>query len=100
MVEVVVGLPMTLAGRTGQAAQSAESYAAALAGRIGAVPVRLADERLTTVTAARMLSQRGVKGGKQRAVVDQAAAVEILQAWLDGRAAELARSAATGGVEA
>jgi putative Holliday junction resolvase len=100
VVEVVVGLPMTLAGRTGQAAQSAESYAAALVGRIGAVPVRLADERLTTVTAARMLSQRGVKGGKQRAVVDQAAAVEILQAWLDGRAAELARSAATGGVEA
>jgi putative Holliday junction resolvase len=94
VVEVVVGLPRTLAGRTGQAAQSAESYAAALAGRIGSVPVRFADERLTTVTAARMLSQRGVKGGKQRAVVDQAAAVEILQSWLDGRTAELARAAA------
>jgi putative Holliday junction resolvase len=56
------------------------------------VPVRLADERLTTVTASRMLSDRGVKGGKQRAVVDQAAAVEILQSWLDGRAAALARA--------
>jgi putative Holliday junction resolvase len=50
------------------------------------VPVRLADERLTTVSATRMLSDRGVRGKKQRAVVDQAAAVEILQAWLDGRA--------------
>jgi putative Holliday junction resolvase len=95
VVEVVVGLPRTLAGRTGQAAQSAQSYAAALAGRIGSVPVRFADERLTTVTAARMLSQRGVKGGKQRAVVDQAAAVEILQSWLDGRTLELARAAVT-----
>jgi len=41
---------------------------------------------LTTVTATRMLSDRGVRGKRQRAVVDQAAAVEILQAWLDGRA--------------
>lgn len=87
MVEVVVGLPRTLAGRTGQAASAAQAYAEALSRRIGAVPVRLADERLTTVTAARMLSSRGVKGGRQRAVVDQAAAVEILQGWLDGRAA-------------
>jgi putative Holliday junction resolvase len=38
-----------------------------------------------------MLSQRGVRGKKQRAVVDQAAAVEILQAWLDGRAAAIQR---------
>lgn len=93
VVEVVVGLPRTLAGRTGQAATAAQEYAVALAGRIGAVPVRLADERLTTVTAARMLSDRGVKGGRQRAVVDQAAAVEILQGWLDGRAAALRTAA-------
>jgi putative Holliday junction resolvase len=91
VVEVVVGLPMTLAGRVGPAAQSAVSYAKALAVRIAPVPVRLADERLTTVTASRMLSQRGVKGSRQRAVVDQAAAVEILQAWLDARSAALAR---------
>jgi putative Holliday junction resolvase len=89
VVEVVVGLPRTLAGRTGQAASAALTYAEALAGRVDPVPVRLADERLTTVTAARMLSSRGVKGGRQRAVVDQAAAVEILQGWLDGRAAAL-----------
>ncbi|HEX4724834.1 MAG TPA: Holliday junction resolvase RuvX [Pseudonocardiaceae bacterium] len=97
VVEVVVGLPRTLAGRTGQAALAAQSYADALAARLRTlptpVPVRLADERLTTVTASRMLSQRGVRGSKQRAVVDQAAAVEILQAWLDARAATLARTA-------
>jgi putative holliday junction resolvase len=98
VVEVVVGLPRTLANRTGQAATTAQAYADALAGRIAPVPVRMADERLTTVTAARMLSSRGVKGGRQRAVIDQAAAVEILQAWLDGRAAALARAAAAGPV--
>lgn len=92
VVEVVVGLPRTLAGRTGQAAQAAQAYARALADRVAPVPVRLADERLTTVTASRMLSDRGVKGGRQRAVVDQAAAVEILQGWLDGRAAALSRA--------
>ena len=58
----------------------------ALAGRIAPVPVRLSDERLTTVVVSRVLAQRGVKGKKQRAVVDQAAAVEILQSWLDARA--------------
>lgn len=98
MVEVVVGLPRTLAGRTGQAAVAAQRYAEALAARIAPVPVRLADERLTTVTAARMLSSRGVKGGRQRAVVDQAAAVEILQGWLDARARTLAGPDESGGV--
>ncbi|HVW42522.1 MAG TPA: Holliday junction resolvase RuvX [Amycolatopsis sp.] len=91
VVEVIVGLPRTLADRHGSAAETAVAYADSVAERIAPVPVRLADERLTTVSASRMLSQRGVKGRKQRAVVDQAAAVEILQAWLDGRSAYLAR---------
>ncbi|KAA2261996.1 Holliday junction resolvase RuvX [Solihabitans fulvus] len=93
VVEVVVGLPTTLAGRHGPAAQIAEAYAAALAERVAPIPVRLTDERLTTVTASRVLAERGVRGRRQRAVVDQAAAVEILQSWLDGRAQHLARSA-------
>jgi putative Holliday junction resolvase len=91
VVEVIVGLPRTLADRHGTAAEIAVAYAGQIADRVAPVPVRLADERLTTVSAARMLAQRGVKGRKQRAVVDQAAAVEILQGWLDGRAAYLAR---------
>ncbi|SHG14000.1 Holliday junction resolvase RuvX [Streptoalloteichus hindustanus] len=85
VVEVVVGLPRTLAGRHGPAAEAAVGYADALAARVAPVPVRLADERLTTVSATRMLSDRGVRGRRQRAVVDQAAAVEILQSWLDAR---------------
>lgn len=93
VVEVVVGLPRTLASRHGAAAESAHAYATELARRIAPVPVRLADERLTTVSASRMLSKQGVKGKRQRAVVDQAAAVEILQSWLDARSAALARSA-------
>ena len=88
---MIVGLPRTLADRHGSAAVIAVEYGELLAERVAPVPVRFADERLTTVTASRMLSQRGVKGRKQRAVVDQAAAVEILQGWLDGRAAFRAR---------
>lgn len=83
VVEVVVGLPRTLAGRHGPAAQAAQSYAAALAERIAPVPVRLHDERMSTVVATRSLRDSGVPGRRQRAVVDQAAAVQILQSWLD-----------------
>jgi len=82
-VEVVVGLPRSLSGRSGPAALAAEEYAAALAARIDPVPVRLADERLTTVAATRTLAERGISSRKRRPVVDQAAAVLILQGWLD-----------------
>lgn len=84
VVGVVVGLPRTLAGRDGPAAQAARAFADALAAALD-VPVDLSDERLTTVVATRQLRERGVKGRKQRAVVDQAAAVAILQGWLDAR---------------
>ncbi|MQA15809.1 MAG: Holliday junction resolvase RuvX [Pseudonocardiaceae bacterium] len=87
VVEVIVGLPRTLAGRDGPAARIAQHYADELASRLDGRPVRLADERLTTVTASRVLRERGVRGKRQRAVVDQAAAVEILQGWLDARRA-------------
>ena len=84
-VEVVVGLPVTLRGTEGPAAAQARAYAQLLARAIAPVPVRLADERMSTVSATRRLSERGVRGGRRRAVVDQAAAVEILQGWLDAR---------------
>ena len=84
IVGVVVGLPVTLAGREGSAATLSRQYADQLAKVIDPVPVSLTDERMSTVAAARRLSERGVRGRRQRAVVDQAAAVEILQGWLDG----------------
>jgi putative Holliday junction resolvase len=90
VVEVVVGLPRTLAGREGPAAQAARAYVDDLLEVLAEhsvtdLPVTLADERLTTVSATRMLSDRGVKGRAQRRVIDQAAAVGILQTWLDAR---------------
>jgi len=81
-VEVVVGLPTTLAGRHGSAAEAAQDYAERLAARVG-VPVRLVDERLSTVGAARDLRASGVGSRKGRKVIDQAAAVIILQGALD-----------------
>jgi putative Holliday junction resolvase len=85
IVEVVVGLPRTLADRAGASAQDAVDVADALAERIAPVPVRLADERLTTVVAQRALREAGVRAKSQRGVIDQAAAVGILQGWLDQR---------------
>jgi len=82
-VEVVVGLPRSLSGREGPAAAKVREFAGALARQVAPVPVRLCDERLTTVTAESMLRERGKKGAKRRAVVDQAAAVVILQGALD-----------------
>jgi len=90
VVEVVVGLPRTLADRTGPSAQDAIAVAEALGRRIEPTPVRMADERLTTVTAQRSLREAGVRARGQRAVIDQAAAVGILQSWLDQRRSSLA----------
>ena len=89
-VEVVVGLPRTLADRAASSALDAVAVAEELAGRISPVPVRLADERLTTVGAARSLREAGVRAKEQKDKIDQAAAVAILQGWLDQR-----RNAAT-----
>ncbi len=82
-VEVVVGLPRSLSGGEGPAAAKVREYAARLAERVAPVPVRLVDERLTTVSAEAMLRDRGRQGQQRRAVVDQAAAVMILQHALD-----------------
>ncbi|GAB3195025.1 Holliday junction resolvase RuvX [Nocardioides hungaricus] len=83
VVEVVVGLPRSLSGREGPAAAKVREFAGALARRVAPVPVRLVDERMTTVSAEAMLRDQGRTGGRRRAVVDQAAAVLILQHALD-----------------
>jgi putative Holliday junction resolvase len=85
VVEVVIGLPRTLADRAGSSAKDAVELADALKTRVDPVPVRLADERLTTVSAARSLREAGVRAKEQRGKIDQAAAVAILQGWLDQR---------------
>jgi len=84
-VQIVVGLPVQLSGTEGAAAIDIRAYAERLARAVGHVPIVLADERMSTVVATRRLAERGVRGRRQRAVVDQAAAVEILQSWLDAQ---------------
>ncbi|MEU3049663.1 MULTISPECIES: Holliday junction resolvase RuvX [unclassified Streptomyces] len=78
-VEVVVGLPRSLSGGEGPAAKKVRAFARTLAQGVAPVPVRLVDERMTTVTATQGLRASGVKSKKGRSVVDQAAAVVILQ---------------------
>lgn len=88
VVEVVVGLPRTLAGAEGAAAVAARTFGDALAAALTAVsgppvPVTYVDERLTTVVAHRQLRAAGRTARTARAVVDQTAAAAILQSWLD-----------------
>ena len=86
-VEVLVGLPRSLSGAEGPAAAAARRYAERLAARLAPTPVRLVDERLSTVSATRDLRAAGVGSRRARTVVDQAAAVVILQGALDAERA-------------
>lgn len=82
-LEIIVGLPTPLSGGTGPAARAAADYAAALAAVVAPLRVRLVDERFSTVAAARTLRATGRDVRSARAVIDQAAAVIILQSALD-----------------
>jgi putative Holliday junction resolvase len=89
-VEVIVGLPRTLAGNEGSAVTAARAYGAALSERVAPVPVTYADERLTTVAADRQLraARPRASARDRRAAVDAAAAAGILQSYLDRLARE------------
>ena len=77
-IEVLVGLPRSLSGEVGPAAALARTRAERLARAVG-VPVRLVDERLSTVAAARRLRAAGRTARQQRGLIDAAAAVDILE---------------------
>ena len=86
---VVVGLPLSLDGRKGPAARAALEEAEALRQALE-VPVETHDERLSSVSANRALTDAGVTGrrrkkARQAGAVDQAAATVFLQSWLDGK---------------
>lgn len=89
-VEIVVGLPRNLKGHGSTSVKHAKEIAFRLNRRLTnagrPIPVRMADERLTTVAATAALRASGVSEKAGRKVIDQAAAVEILQSWLDARA--------------
>lgn len=102
VIEVVVGLPVGLSGREGPSAADARRFAARLASRVAPVPVRLVDERFTTVIAHDALRRGGSDSRARRPRVDRAAAALLLQGALDmerstGRpAGELVGSASGG----
>jgi putative Holliday junction resolvase len=81
---IVVGLPLSMDGTVGPAAQAALAEADALRAATS-VPVETYDERLTTVTADRQLQALDLRGPARRRVIDKVAAAVMLQAWLDGR---------------
>ncbi|MDO4784437.1 MAG: Holliday junction resolvase RuvX [Propionibacteriaceae bacterium] len=81
-VEIVLGLPVDLKGRRGIAAEYVLAEARRVAPLLG-VPIRLSDERLSTASASRRLGQAGKNSRAQRQLIDQAAAVEILNGALE-----------------
>jgi putative Holliday junction resolvase len=83
VVEVVVGLPQTLGGKDSSSTADARAYAESLAARVAPVPVRLLDERLTTVSATQRLRDAGRTAKSARGIMDAAAAVVLLDAALD-----------------
>jgi putative Holliday junction resolvase len=89
---VVIGLPRSLDGSEGEAAQSARAFAAELARRTTR-PIELWDERFTTTIAERSLIESGLRRKKRREVIDSVAAAVLLQSWLDSRRIAATRAA-------
>ena len=81
---VVVGMPYSLDGSIGPAAKAAQDEVEVLRDTVG-VPVETYDERLTTVTAQRSITEMQLSPGARRKVVDKIAAAVMLQSWLDHR---------------
>ncbi len=86
-VEVLVGLPVLLSGRPGRAVDAARAYAGEVAAKVAPIPVRLVDERLSTVSATRAMRAAGRSSRDQKGRVDAAAAAVLLQAALDAERA-------------
>ena len=83
---IVVGMPLDMDGERGGRARLTETFMAKVRGATG-VPVIPWDERLTTVQAERILIEGDVSRARRRKVIDQVAAVILLQAWLDAQQA-------------
>lgn len=81
---VVVGLPLSMSGQVGPAAEAA-TREARIIGTLLKVPVEMFDERLTTVAADRILREADISASGRRRHVDKIAAAVMLQAWLDRR---------------
>lgn len=80
---IVVGLPLSLSGKSGPAARAAREEVGAMRALAGDIEIVMHDERLTTITAERALNEAGVRRNARRDVVDKVAAAVMLQAWLE-----------------
>lgn len=80
--QLVLGLPLNLDGEEGPAAAKVRAFAKKLSARLPDLPVEWIDESMTTVAAAEKLRQAGRNAKKQKGIIDQAAAVEILERWM------------------
>lgn len=98
-LEVLVGLPLAMRGQKGPAANIAMEFAGNLARQVSPKPVKLVDERLTTVQAQQGLTQVGRSTRQSRSIVDQAAAVIIVQHVLDAERENGVELGTTVGIE-
>lgn len=98
-LEILVGLPLGLKGKDGKAANIAREFARELAVSVSPKLVKLVDERLTTVQAQQGLTQAGRSTRQSRSVVDQAAAVIIVQHVLDAEQTNGVELGTTVGIE-
>lgn len=79
---LVVGLPLRMDGSEGDAAAKVREFASRLQPLLPELPMLFVDESLTTSNASAKLREAGKNAKKQKAIIDQAAAVEILNAWM------------------
>jgi putative Holliday junction resolvase len=80
---LVVGLPLRMDGSEGESAEKVRAFAAKLQARLPGLPLVIVDETLTTSAAAGKLRAAGKKAKQQKGLIDQAAAVEILNSWME-----------------
>ena len=84
---LVMGLPLHLDGREGESAVKARQFGALLHAAHPLIPLHYIDESFTTVSAAEKLHEAGRNARQQKCLIDQAAAVEILNLWMSGHGA-------------
>ena len=84
VTKIVIGLPKNMNNTLGERAEACKDFADKLERRTG-IPVVMWDERLSTVSAERVLMESGVRREDRKAVIDKVAAAIILQGYLDFR---------------
>ena len=80
--QIVLGLPLRMDGTEGDAAAKCRAFGEKIAAELPGLPLHFCDETMTTIAAAEKLHQAGKNAKRQKSIIDQAAAVEILNTWL------------------